>query len=296
MRKYLSYFFGLVLCLCAAAGASAQIMTPHYAVAFTQTIDSTGTVGTITVTISGYATVAPGVPPSTRHTPSACLTIDSVGGCAYGTPVCASCNVYATKSVAATFDDQTDSCFLGGDDPTTGCYFDVNTNGEVVCSMAGPIFNGGTNDYHAVEVSFSGTPVVPLGGTAPITATVTNNTLPLTITLTLATAPGTSGSAVFLGNSQSTMSITNTTSLLILGTQASSVPGNIGLTATVIVDSHVTPVGNTSLTVAATNGAIPADFIQTSASLINPTYLKFTYVWGSSSGSLSDLSNCQVEE
>jgi hypothetical protein len=296
MKTRLSYFLGPLLCLCVATCANAQIMTPHYVTAFTQTIDSTGTIGTITMTTTGYATVAPGVPPSTRHTPSACVTIDAVGGCVYGTPVCASCNVYAVKSISATFDDQTDSCFLGGDDPTTGCYFDVNTNGQVVCTMAGNLFTGGTNDYHSVSVSFAGTPVVPMGGTAAILATVINNPNLLTIKLTLSTAQGTSGSALFLGNSQTTMTITGTTSLAIVGTQSSSVPGNILLNATVTVDSHITTIGSTNFTVDTTNGAIPTNFRQVNVNQQSNGVLQFVYEWDSSTGNPTDLRNCSVGE
>jgi hypothetical protein len=291
----LSYLFAFLFCFSGAAATRAQIMTPHYIVALTQTKDSTGTVGTITVTVSGYATVAPGVPTSTRHTPNAFLTIDGVGGTSYGAPVCASCNVYATKSVTATFDNQTDSCFLGGDDPTTGCYFLVNTNGQVICTMAGNLFSGGTNDYHSITVSFSGTPVVPQAGSASITATVTNNATSLPMTLAISTNPSITGSAVF-GNGLTNMNIADTTNLVVAGTLVSSVPGNMNIIATVTVDSRKTIIGRTSFTVDYTNGAIPVDFRQTSATKVNPAQLQFGYVWSSSAGGLSALGSCRVRE
>ncbi len=142
------------------------------------------------------------------------------------------------------------------------------------------------------KVTFSGTPVVPQGSTATITATVKPPTNTTSITLTLSTTSG-SGSATFLDGTSS-MNITADTALTILGVQASSTPNNISLTATIAGNI---PVGSTSFTVAVTNGAVPVNFRETSFTpLPASAALQFTYAWGSSSGNLADLSTCQVEE
>jgi hypothetical protein len=50
------------------------------------------------------------------------------------------------------------------------------------------------------------------------------------------------------------------------------------------------------LTVGATTGALPVNFLQTGVTTLPNTYIKFTYTWGSSSGVLSDISQCNVRE
>lgn len=144
------------------------------------------------------------------------------------------------------------------------------------------------------SVTFSGTPIVPSGGTAPITATVSpaNNTE--TITLTLSTTSGT-GAAIFL-NGTSSMTITTTATVTLVGQTTSSQPDNIELTASIGAGGEQSPVGSTTLTVASTSGAIPVDFKQTSVADQSNAVLYFTYSWGSSSGNLSDLGSCTVEE
>jgi hypothetical protein len=179
------------------------------------------------------------------------------------------------------------------DTPFTGIIYYFNGNNCFVESQ--PLLNpGGTGCVGPPSVTFSGTPVVPMGSTATITATVMPpcNTTP--ITLTLSTTIG-SGSATFL-NGATSQNITTTTALTILGTQASSTPNNIALTATATVESKKATVGSTSFSVATTNGAVPVDFMQTSVSQSTNAGLQFTYTWGSSSGKLADLSQCQVEE
>ncbi|MGH9743929.1 MAG: hypothetical protein ACRD51_16410 [Candidatus Acidiferrum sp.] len=155
-------------------------------------------------------------------------------------------------------------------------------------------FNASTNGGSAPppNVTFGYTPVVPLNGTATMTATVTGNTMSAPIGLLIATDAGTTGQAIFSDTGNNLKTITQTTTLLIRGTQASSVPNNIELSA---------GFGNTSLattyfTVAATSGPIPVNFRQTSAYPSNPALINFTYVWDSSSGNVADLSNCQVQE
>ena len=140
-------------------------------------------------------------------------------------------------------------------------------------------------------VSFSSTPVVPLGGSGTITATVapTNNTT--TILLSLVTTNGT-GQALFANNGKNTLNITATTSLIITGVQASSTPDNIQLTATL---SSVV-LATTTLTVGATNGAIPVNFRQVGVSQLSNGVLQFVYEWDSSSGTTSDLASCTVGE
>jgi len=50
------------------------------------------------------------------------------------------------------------------------------------------------------------------------------------------------------------------------------------------------------LTVGATTGALPVNFILTGVATLPNATLQFTYAWGSSSGVLSDISQCQVRE
>ena len=159
-------------------------------------------------------------------------------------------------------------------------------------------FSQGSSGTVMPKVTFSGTPVVPSGHFAPITATVSpsGNTTP--ITLTLATTSG-SGQALFYvnGNSVASMTITTTTILTIQGAVPSSSQNNISLTATVTANSQQITVGSTTLTVGNTNGgALPVNFIQTGATVLSNAYLQFTYTWGSSSGVASDISQCQVRE
>lgn len=296
MRNAISSCLFLLVCLLSAAAANAQFMTPHYIVAFTQSKDATGTIGTVTVTITGYATVVNGVPPTVRHTPSAFLTIDGVGGTAYGTPVCPSCNVYATKSLTAVFDDMGNSCFLSGLDPSLGCYDGMQTSASLQCTQAGNLFTGGTNGYHNIEVKFSYTPVVPLSGTAPIVAQVFNNPTSLPITLTIAAATGTTGSATFDNGTPSTTITLASTRLLLHGIIASSTYANMFLKANVTIDSRSTVIGVTNFTVANTGGAVPVNFQQTNAQDNGDGTLTFNYTWESSSGVFADLSTCFVGE
>jgi hypothetical protein len=143
-------------------------------------------------------------------------------------------------------------------------------------------------------VTFSGTPVVPLGGTAPITATVTpaNNTT--SITLTLSTITGT-GSAIFAGG-QTTMTITNTTIVTIVGVAGSSTPNNIQLSASIPSEGAAGTLATTTFTVATTNGAIPVNFRQVGVSQLSNGVLQFVYEWDSSTGNSGDLANCNVGE
>ena len=140
MRKYVHMFFGLLISLYFTAVVSAQIMTPHYITATTYSLDSTGTVATLTLTLSGYATVAPGVPPNTTHTPHVYLTANGIQTSAAGTPVCPSCNVYATASKVMRYDSTLNQCILDGN-LLPECYFETNTNGQVICTSAGTIYS-----------------------------------------------------------------------------------------------------------------------------------------------------------
>jgi hypothetical protein len=112
------------------------------------------------------------------------------------------------------------------------------------------------NDNVQLSVSFSNTPIVPLGKPVPITATVDppSNTVP--ITLTISTTNGT-GSATF-GNGSTTKTITTTTVLTIVGVTASSTANNIKLAAT--VSSAQVAYTTFTVTVAVT-GAIPVNFM-----------------------------------
>lgn len=147
------------------------------------------------------------------------------------------------------------------------------------------------NDSVMVGVVFSTTPIVPLGKTVPITATVNPSTNTTPITLTLSTTSGT-GSATFINGSK-TMTIITTTTLNVVGVSASSAANNIKLAATV----SSTQVASTTFTVTAPiTGAIPVNFTQISSSIQPGTVLEFHYRWASSSGNMADLSACQVEE
>jgi hypothetical protein len=140
------------------------------------------------------------------------------------------------------------------------------------------------------SVTFGNTPVVPLLKPVPITATVTPSTNTAPITLTLSTTSGT-GSATF-ANGSTTMTITTTTTAIIVGVSGSSVSDNIKLAAKI----GSRELASTTFTVTApVTGAIPVNFTQTVASVSGVT-LHFEYRWGSSSGNLGDLSNCQVRE
>ncbi len=167
-----------------------------------------------------------------------------------------------------------------------------------ICNLSCPFataYPGGSSPGNVTPtVTFSETPVVPQGSTAPITATVTPSNNSTTILLTLSTTSG-SGSALFL-NGATTMNITTTTGLTILGSQSSSTPNNISLTATVSMDSRTITVGQTSFTVATTGGAVPVNFRQTLVRQDPNASLHFEYTWGSSTGSLSNLQNCQFRE
>jgi len=162
------------------------------------------------------------------------------------------------------------------------------------CSFDHTDLVNGSGSVNVVSVAFGNTPVVPLGGTGGISATVTPSNNTTAITLTLSTTSGT-GQALFL-NGTSSMTITQSTTLSIAGAQASSIPNNISLTATIRADGKTITVGSTSFTVDATHGAIPVNFRQISVTQLSNAVLKFNYLWDSSSGNLSDLGQCQVEE
>jgi hypothetical protein len=172
--------------------------------------------------------------------------------------------------------------------------WDDCTTGETYPPCETRLFEGSSPGTVSPTVTFSGTPVIPQGKTATITATVSPSSNTTSITLTLATASG-SGSALFL-NGSTTMTITTTTALTLIGTQSSSTPNNISLTATITAESQKMTVGSTTLTVATTGGAVPVNFLQTGVSTLSGTVLQFTYTWGSSSGSLADISTCTVRE
>jgi hypothetical protein len=164
---------------------------------------------------------------------------------------------------------------------------------DPICNSFGYPQGGGGGNVNPTVI-FGYTPVVPVGGSATISATVTGNTSSTPITLTLSTTIG-SGSATF-GNGYSTMSITQTTTLLILGMQASSVPNNIKLSAAIPSEGAGGALATTTFTVDATNGAIPVNFRQTSVSQQSNAVLLFQYAWDSSAGGLANLSGCQVRE
>ena len=206
---------------------------------------------------------------SWRSSATSIATVNSSGvvaGVSTGSLTLSATDLYAEIVAGQACSDQYTTCpsqFFGGSTPGTSV---------------------------SVSVTFSYTPIVPLGGTAQITAIVAPTSNTASITLTLSTTSGT-GSAIF-SNSQTTMKITSTSLLNIVGVTGSSVPNNISLTAT--VGSKI--VGSTSFSVAATNGAIPVNFMQTSASRQPGGVLEFHYTWGSSSGNMPDLSQCQMEE
>jgi hypothetical protein len=178
----------------------------------------------------------------------------------------------------------------------------TNHNAQSINMYWGPKEDSGGGDCPLIQeepfagtevnptVTFSGTPVVPLGGTAPITATVTPTSNVSTISLTLTTTSG-GGSAVF-SNGKTSMNITSTTVLLLTGVQASSVPNNIVLAAS----NGSGVLASTNLTVAATGGAIPTNFRQVDAYDAGNGDLHFDYRWDSSSGNLADLQYCVVAE
>jgi hypothetical protein len=173
--------------------------------------------------------------------------------------------------------------------------------GTVSATYYGPImtcrFSGGGPTNVNPAVTFSGTPIVPQGSTATITATVkpSNNTMPITLTLSTTTGPGT-GEALFVANGTPSQTITTTTTLTILGSQSSSTPNNISLTATVTVGNRSVQVGSTSFTVDTTNGAVPTNFTQVNVTQLSNGVLQFTYEWDSSTGNASDLQKCSVGE
>ena len=141
------------------------------------------------------------------------------------------------------------------------------------------------------SVTFSGTPVVPLGGTAPITATVTPSSNVATISLALTTTSGT-GSASF-SSGQTTMNITSTTVLVIKGVQSSSVDNNIQLSASTSAGGVLAV---TYLTVGPSGVAVPVNFRQVNVSQLSNGYLQFVYEFDSSSGNIGDLANCSLGE
>lgn len=171
-------------------------------------------------------------------------------------------------------------------DESVPLYGQVCVAGEPEC----PYDEGGGGEAPGnvtPSVSFSGTPIIPLGGTAPITATVTPTTNTSTITLTITPT----NNAIFTSTGSSTTNITTTTTLSIAGVVA----GNVQLTAT-FGTGESTTLATITLDVTPTNGAIPADFRQTGVAQEPNAVLQFTYTWGSSSGEISDLGGCQVRE
>jgi len=158
-----------------------------------------------------------------------------------------------------------------------------NNNRLQQCPLSN--FAPGAGNNVKPTVTFSGTPVVPLGGTAPNDVTVTPTSNTSTITLTITVASGT-GSAVF-SNGQTSMNITSSTTLILRGVQASSVPDNMVLAASNGTNGIL---ASTSFTVAATSGAIPTNFRQIGPGTdIGNGTLHFDYKWDSSSGHLEDL-------
>jgi hypothetical protein len=152
------------------------------------------------------------------------------------------------------------------------------------------LFTNTGGDKVAPKVTFSNTPLAPLGKPVTITATVYPSTNTTPITLTISTTSGT-GSATFETGS-TTKTITTTTVLTIVGMVASSTANNMKLAATV----SSAEVAYTTFTVTAPiTGAIPVEFRQTVA-FVSGVTPHFEYKWGSSSGNLADLSACKVQE
>lgn len=177
-------------------------------------------------------------------------------------------------------------------DYTTGDVYDSNYCGiDPFCPyVAG--FTGSVLQPVSVTVTFGYTPVVPLNGSATISATVTGNTQNATIYLYIGPEYGTTGEAVFSGSGNTYTTITSTTTLSISGVQASSAPNNMVLFA--VLGS--TTLATTNFTVAATNGAIPVNFRQIDVYDAGNGDLHFDYKWDSSSGNLADLEYCIVGE
>jgi hypothetical protein len=168
-------------------------------------------------------------------------------------------------------------------------YWGPKTDNPDGCPLSQFQPSGGTNVVPTV--TFGDTPLVPLGKPVPTTATVNPPTNTTPITLTISTTSGT-GAATFLGGS-TTMTITTTTSVTLVGVTASSAPYNMELDAKV----GSTTVGSMIFTVTGTiNGAIPVNYRQTAFSVQSSASLHFEYKWDSSTGNLADLSTCQIEE
>jgi len=163
-----------------------------------------------------------------------------------------------------------------------------NNDWRLLCPARRFTPGGGVNVNPTV--TFGNTPLVPIQKPVPTTATVNPSTNTTPITLSIRTLSGT-GSATFPNGS--TLTITTTTSVTLVGQTASSTPNNMELDAQ--VGTRI--VGSMLFTVTAPiDGAIPVNYRQTAFSVRPSAVLHFEYMWDSSSGNLADLSSCQVEE
>jgi hypothetical protein len=141
-------------------------------------------------------------------------------------------------------------------------------------------------------VTFGDTPLVPLGKPVPTTATVNPSANTTPITLSISVTSGT-GAATF-ANGYTTMTITTTTSVTLVGVTASSAQNNMQLTATVGSATVGPPMVFT--VTGPISGAIPVNYRQTLVRVDPSASLHFEYMWDSSSGNKADLSSCTIEE
>lgn len=128
--KRMSVIFGLLgLMLVLSDRASAQFIN-HFNTYVSQSIALNGGTPTMnqTVTLTGYTQVPPSMPTSgVHHTPGVQNKIGSVGGWTYGTPVCPTCQVYASSNIIG---DVNLGNLIEEDDTIT----------TVQCSIAGTFF------------------------------------------------------------------------------------------------------------------------------------------------------------
>jgi hypothetical protein len=149
------------------------------------------------------------------------------------------------------------------------------------------------------EVTFGPLTAVTVNGTVPVLVSyssgISTNTKPITVTIS--TKTGTTGSATFPGGATSTTITSLPTTVTITGVTASSTPNNLTLDATVpggegsaAMEDATNPQSFSVITV-----PIPVNFKQKAGSGSSGN-LSFTYAWSSSTGSVSDLSNCWIME
>ena len=165
------------------------------------------------------------------------------------------------------------------------------------CPYAPDITSG--NGNVPPTVTFGPLTAVTVNGTVPVSVSFSGGATssPASITLSISTTSGT-GSAVFSTGGTTTTIPSAPTTVFVKGITASSTPNNMLLDATISNGDGGAPqeVATNPQAFSVVQVAIPVNLRQKSGAPDASGNLNFIYNWSSSTGSVSDLSNCWVME